>query len=794
MRFAVAKRPLNIKFPLGGLSREFAYNQQPPYFTPDCSNVRPYDVAKGRSRGGSRPGVDLAFYEQITGASAKVRMLDKVVIADSSGYRQFYDAFDGNTLADSWAAASWLSGAPAILPDNISNVSTTNADVGAVLSALAIDTSSQYEVAIWISPYNDQHNGLYQIFGNMNDTTPDATEDGWIAELVMADGLGTYSGTLKTYDGGTLQNTYNFAAGGSPLGFNGTGWFRVLVNSTTVTVKWLDNEEVAARDIGGDLGASAGDRIGFGMEATVAGGICLVGGFRTTYYDTANREEPRELLVASAGGEIWYENVTGMSQLSTSLTVASDHRLQGVDALQALYIADWCASEGTGTNGVTSGYTLDSATYADWTTTDINANDYVAVLSGGTGSLTAGTYTIASVAAGAITLDDAPGNATGVTFRIERAPKVYDPVGGTLALLTATAAKGQVPSGCRYIAYYRGRICLAGAFSNPHVCYQSRVDDFNDWLYTDTDVEGAVATTGSDGTRGQIGDSFTALIAIKDDMLVYGCRNSIWVQSGDIRLGGEINNITHDYGMLPNAWCYMPNGGLAFMSQDGLYYWRPGSGGPENISEDRLPQALKDIDTNTYNVCMEYDHRDGGLHIYLSAETSNDRDHWWFEWENKGFWPVQLQDNDEPFAICRYNGFLVPHNTVLLGGRNGYLRMYSDDFETDGTATISSHIEFGPFRPGNDFLDGRLDEVVISLAVDSGDVDWAVRVSDTMEGAVESTTDFDTGTASAGFNYKARPRARGGAFIVRYDGAGTQAWALERLSLVVTPTGAQRKA
>ena len=50
-----------IRFPVGGLNRRQGYQEQPPYTTPDCLNVRPEDPAEGRERGGSRPGLSVPF-------------------------------------------------------------------------------------------------------------------------------------------------------------------------------------------------------------------------------------------------------------------------------------------------------------------------------------------------------------------------------------------------------------------------------------------------------------------------------------------------------------------------------------------------------------------------------------------------------------------------------------------------------------------------------------------------------------------------------------------------------------
>ena len=58
-------RPLNIKFPAGGLVRSLGYQDQPPFTTPDCCNVRPRESLGERTRGGSRPGVVKAFSQHL---------------------------------------------------------------------------------------------------------------------------------------------------------------------------------------------------------------------------------------------------------------------------------------------------------------------------------------------------------------------------------------------------------------------------------------------------------------------------------------------------------------------------------------------------------------------------------------------------------------------------------------------------------------------------------------------------------------------------------------------------------
>ena len=66
---------VELHFPVGGLNRAVAFQNQPPYTTPYCQNVRPYDQIFGRVRGGSRPGLVLAYAEQLGGGGGTAPQL-----------------------------------------------------------------------------------------------------------------------------------------------------------------------------------------------------------------------------------------------------------------------------------------------------------------------------------------------------------------------------------------------------------------------------------------------------------------------------------------------------------------------------------------------------------------------------------------------------------------------------------------------------------------------------------------------------------------------------------------------
>lgn len=77
----------------------------------------------------------------------------------------------------------------------------------------------------------------------------------------------------------------------------------------------------------------------------------------------------------------------------------------------------------SGTDGVLSSGTFDSATFANWTAQGITTADQVYITAP---AAEVGTYDITSVAAGAITLTQTPDDATDLTFSIRRNPANYD--------------------------------------------------------------------------------------------------------------------------------------------------------------------------------------------------------------------------------------------------------------------------------------------------------------------------------------------------------------------------------
>ncbi len=786
----MTEKLVDLRFPVAGLHKRYAVQQQSPFSTPDVLNCRPTETLLGRERGGSRPGLGKAFYDQL-GSGNPIRLLNQITTVTADDWQFWSDNFKGASMGAAWSAATWIDASlPSILGD-FSDV-TYNTSRGAVRSALTFDTSLAYEIGIFIAPYGGSHNGKYQIFARMN-STPNLTSTGGIkAELIMTDALGTYSGSLKVYDSsGTLTDTHAFTGGGGATTPQ-SGWFKLRITGNDCVCTWLENTVLASTTVS----AAVGSRFGFGMEATVAGGICLVDTFRVQYKTAAgtNVQCRRRQLVASSNGSLYKEEQLGkLTVVSTSTTLASDRHLSSAERGQKLYIADNGTPCKIGTAGTTNGAgtLLDDASVTDWTALGITTHSHVVVVISGTGA-TAGTYAISDIhATNGLTLTTSAGSsASSISYRVERAPKVYDPTAGTLAILAATA--GQVPTGCTACALYRDRLVFAGQPIAPHAYFASRQGTLTDYDYSQTD-EGR-AFGGSTGEAGLVGEDITALISHSDDYLIIGCPNSMWIVRGDPASGGSRDNLSDTIGIVGKAaWCRGPQGEVIFLARSGLHVIAAGgSGYPQPLSRDKLPREMIDVDPTMYTALLEYDPRDRGVHIYLTSAENKGQYHWWFDMQSNSFWPMSLTANHEPTATLAYTSASAEDSAVILGGRDGYIRrFYNTQGSDDGTA-FTSHVFYGPLRTGrSDYDEGIVKEIFGAMGANSGSVTLSLHVGENHEAALAASA-FASTTLTAGMNYRFRPRARGASCYVKLTNVNTRPWAIERLGAKIKQSGPQR--
>jgi hypothetical protein len=472
----------------------------------------------------------------------------------------------------------------------------------------------------------------------------------------------------------------------------------------------------------------------------------------------------------------------------------------GAEHLQRLYIADWGAYRVKGTDGAkgTGLNKLTAASVSDWTALGISAANDVCVIFDATGAINSGTYKIASVASGEITLTENIATDTGsCSFRIVRAMKVYSPANDSLEIWTATAGKGVVPHDCNIVTMYNDRVVCAGDPSNPQVFYMSRQGDANDWDYYGNYTNPQRAVFSSTSDAGRIGRAITAVVP-GSNFMVIGCSTQLWVVRGELTAGGRQEKLSDNIGIVSRfAWCWGPSGELYFLSRDGVYMVPPGAQGmPQSVSRQVLPSDLFNIDSDLYEVQMAYDIEFRGIHIYLTEKSeSANVNHWWFDFEGKGFWPVRVQDNHEPTSLYTFSSPIKEDSAVLHGCRDGYIRRYRINIETDDGSEIESWLKIGPIALGKfDSEVGLLQELNLTLAEDSGPVTWYVYVDETHELAATKTTAFTSGTFVESTNLRVHPRARGRAFVLKLkNSSASRAWIFESCDGVISSAGRQRQ-
>jgi hypothetical protein len=378
---------------------------------------------------------------------------------------------------------------------------------------------------------------------------------------------------------------------------------------------------------------------------------------------------------------------------------------------------------------------------------------------------------------------------TAAASAADRRPKVFDPAAGAGGLSILTATAGTIPLGCMAIARYRGRLVLAGALSNPHQRYMSKVGVFTDFDYASTSPLGAV--TGTLAPAFALGEPITALITTGDECLVFGCPTSLWILRGDPKsAGGHIDNLSEEVGIVSHgAWCRTPENAIVFLSHDGLYMSYGGCDDrarPQSLSRERIPTDLLNVNRSTKIVNMAYDTFRRGVRIFIVPTDFSAGSAWFFDWENKAFWPESYPAAMQPTAIHARRDFPSDQSVVLLGGTDGYVRWNRTNQTTDDGTAIASYLWYGPLGFGRGFTESRVDELHATLANNSGNVDWTLYAGSGPEEALDgSHIDYRTGPWSQDrHTYHQNPRISGSDFMLKLS-SSSAIWSLERIGMLI---------
>jgi hypothetical protein len=552
----------------------------------------------------------------------------------------------------------------------------------------------------------------------------------------------------------------------------------------------------------------AGGRIGIALKSSATGKTSAASlTFKFTLAAVVGvtaADLPPRALVASANGLLFVELKNGtIKQIpSTVRTLASDRLLSSVNRLQNLYIADYGLRKygTTGTTG-TPGTSFDDAAVANWTTLGIDTDDDRLEILSGTG-VTVGIYAIAAVAAGNLTLGQNAGNGgSSITYRIVRGPKVFDSSLMTLTLMplgTIGSGSGQPPVGCTIVTAWDDRLIWTGDPLFPHVAYMSKAGDPLGYLYANS-VEGEAFAYDPARVAGasQIGDAVTAVIPHSYDYCMFGGYRSMSIQRGDPTLGGALDMISRDIGIIDKkAFCYTPEQVVLGLSADGLYLFYPEPNRtPERVSRELIPAELFEINTALFDVQMAYDVGNQGADIFITPKTAGPTTHWWFDWSKKAFWPEQYFTSHEPTAVAVHaiGGAVSP--AVIFGCRDGYIRRSIRTQSIDDGNGVPSFALLGPFNVGQPGLEGIVHDIWVELATQSGVVTVDILPGDSAEKARKAQSAYSFEVRGGGDDFAPALeicRVRCSAFFIRITNIGAEPWALEGLSFTREITGKRR--
>jgi len=366
----------------------------------------------------------------------------------------------------------------------------------------------------------------------------------------------------------------------------------------------------------------------------------------------------------------------------------------------------------------------------------------------------------------------------------------FDP--SDLTVHTWVANAGSLPQDSnnntpRLIANWRGRICLAGLFLIPQALYMSAVDDPLDWDFARPNYSPTQAFATTLGPQNSPGAPITALMPFNDDILIVGTDHELWQVSGDPQAGGQISLLTNAIGVAwGRAWCQDPYGTIYFVSNKmGVYSVLPNQL-PRRISQS-VEQLFQGVNTGDNSIRLVWDDRFQAVRIFITPyETPAATTHYVWEARTGAWWQVVFANNNHnPIAVCDFDGNTDEDRSVLIGSWDGYVRFFDATAVDDDGTPIASEVWLGPIL-SKTFDEMRVDEAVVDLATNSGDVRYDVFPGVTAESALAAAS-VASGTFKAGRN-NAEP--------IRYSAHGLYvklssvvAWAFERMRLAITDKG-----
>ena len=370
--------------------------------------------------------------------------------------------------------------------------------------------------------------------------------------------------------------------------------------------------------------------------------------------------------------------------------------------------------------------------------------------------------------------------------------KQYDPKAGTVSDWAAT--KGEIPPRAKLVGFWRGRMVLARDPEDPQDWHMSALGDADDWDKNPAVLTATMAISGNNARCGKMPDAVNAIIPYSDDLLLFGCDSNIYRLTGDPMAGGQIDSVSTVTGVaFGEAWCKDPEGIIYFYGSRGGVYAMSPQGEIQSLTQARIERRLQDIDLERYRIKLVWNDREQGLHVYQCPFYFDGvvLRSWFWDKRNNAWYEDELASSTkQPSATCVMDGDSYDDRRMLIGCEDGVVRMYDNEIATDAGDRIDSKVLFGPMVVEHSSMQTRFCKLGVELASDQSgaEYDWYVsRAADVKGEPVRS------GVLHSGPNGYPGGMFRGASSWVRLrNGAASQRWALEAMSLSAYPAGRKR--
>lgn len=366
-------------------------------------------------------------------------------------------------------------------------------------------------------------------------------------------------------------------------------------------------------------------------------------------------------------------------------------------------------------------------------------------------------------------------------------------------------SSGSMPSKAYLGCLYSGRCVLSGNPAEPHQWYMSRQGNPWDFAYTANDAQSPVA--GGNANAGEIGDIVRALIPYKDDYLIFGCASSMHMLRGDPAAGGSRDALDLTVGIFgSHSWCFDNEGNLYFWGTDGLYILPAGSvgrsGGLQSLSNIRIPDLVdqEGADPTTHRITMGYDQNRHGILTCVTVLATGVNSNYWYDLHTNGFYPETYPEECGPYSLFYYDANDIDYRGLLVGCRDGYIRVMDDSSKDDDIGpsdeAISSYAVL-PLQPLADGIDreGIINQLVFTTAggasggslSDTDGMSYDVYTADDAETLIENIEDGDTAGNSGTITgpkrtSRIRTRSRGMWGTIKLSNStANQTWAINRV-------------